>query len=182
MWAYTLRRLLYAVPILLGVSMLVFAPDPARAGRRRRHPGAAGGAEGDRRQTCAGASASTSRSTCSIWPGSAVCWSATSASPSSPTGRWRRSCSARWAIRSCSPCRRQCWASCSACCWARWPPTITAPGSTSCSPPPRSSASACRTTGSASCWWRSSPSSSTCCRRRAWASRASRPAGSTSST
>ena len=25
MWAYTLRRLLYAVPVLLGVSMLVFA-------------------------------------------------------------------------------------------------------------------------------------------------------------
>jgi peptide/nickel transport system permease protein len=25
MWAYTLRRLLYAVPILLGASMLVFA-------------------------------------------------------------------------------------------------------------------------------------------------------------
>ena len=25
MWGYTLRRLLYAVPVLLGVSMLVFA-------------------------------------------------------------------------------------------------------------------------------------------------------------
>jgi len=25
MWAYTIRRLLYAVPILLGVSILVFA-------------------------------------------------------------------------------------------------------------------------------------------------------------
>jgi len=25
MWAYTFRRLLYAVPVLLGVSMLVFA-------------------------------------------------------------------------------------------------------------------------------------------------------------
>ena len=50
MWGYTLRRLLYAVPVLLGVSMLVFALIQLAPGRRRRHPGAARGAEGNRRR------------------------------------------------------------------------------------------------------------------------------------
>ena len=99
MWAYILRRLLYAVPILLGVSMLVFAlihlapgdvvdilvpPEVPREVADSAAPPLR---------------ASTSRSTSSIWPGSGACWSAISASRSSPTGRWRTSCSARSAIR-----------------------------------------------------------------------------------
>ena len=175
MWAYTLRRLLYAVPILLGVSMVVFVLIQLAPGDVVDILVPAGGAEGDRATSLRrrfgldeplymqylawlsrlllgdfGISFFTNRPVAEELFG-ALGNTLVLALPAAVLGF-----SARRAAR------------------ARWPPSITTPGSTSCSPPSPSPASACRTTGSASCWSRSSPSCSTCCRRRAWASMAFR--------
>ena len=98
MWSYIARRLLYAVPILLGVSMLVFAlihlapgdvvdllvpPEVPREVADSLRP----------------ALLSISRSTSSIAPGSGGCWSAISGSRSSPIGRCPTNCSERSPIR-----------------------------------------------------------------------------------
>ena len=68
--------------------------DPDGAGRRRRHPDPAGGAEGGRRQIRAGASASTSRCTCSTlaWLGRLLRRRLRHLLLHQPS-RWRRSCS-----------------------------------------------------------------------------------------
>ena len=93
MWAFILRRLLYAVPVLLGVSMLVFVlihlapgdvvdilvppevPKEIADSLRRRF-----------------------RLDEPIYM-QYLAWLATSVSPSSRGGRWPRNCSVLWAIR-----------------------------------------------------------------------------------
>jgi peptide/nickel transport system permease protein len=149
MWGYTLRRLLYAVPVLLGVSMLVFAliqlapgdvvdilvPPEVEGNRRRFAP--------------------TFRLDEPVYVQYVVWLSRLLVGDFGISFFTNRPVAEELfgALGNtlCSPCRRRCWAFCSGCCSAL-AATITTPGSTSCSPPPRSSASACRIIGSASCW------------------------------